>query len=419
MDMILLRYVAQFVVIFVLITWNIDSKKRSAWQWILLTAVAVGYGVWFDSHGMNAPFHFYVLTIYMLLAYWWLLRMPFGKYLFYYSAGMLVQDAVYNLFMIFHNLIGLREGTWAGIAVYLAVFAVTYVLLCRFIRWWHDHRGEMMIQANVTALSVIIIVINQISQLFIVVESEYDWSNLQLRLYSILVCALALSIQFGLFRTNQLQKENEDICRLLVSERAHHAMTQETAEVISMKCHDLKQQIAAARRMSRAEEQERELRKVEEAIGFYDSILKTGNDALDAILGEKEMICEKTGIRLNYMGDGRILEVLRDTDLYSLVGNALDNAIEGIRDIGDREKRFIEMEVKRQAGLAVLHMENYCDTPLEFQDGLPQTTKGDRQYHGYGMKSMRYITAQYGGTLSVLQRNSRFILNIAIPIPET
>ncbi|MCD8341317.1 MAG: response regulator [Clostridiales bacterium] len=109
--------------------------------------------------------------------------------------------------------------------------------------------------------------------------------------------------------------------------------------------------------------------EVEEAISFYDSILKTGSDGLDAILGEKRLICEKAKIRLNYMGDGSALNILRDVDIYTLIGNALDNAIESVRSIDDVEKRFILFEVKNKAGMAVIHMENCCGTPLQFRDG--------------------------------------------------
>ncbi|MCD8085909.1 MAG: ATP-binding protein [Clostridiales bacterium] len=419
MDMALPRYVLQFIAIIVLLTWHCKKGEQKWWQWLAASAVGLGLGIFFESSFGDAPVGFYLLTVYLLLAYWRVLKLPFEEYIFYYSAGMLIQDAVFNAYVIFYYLFALEASAWWNNVVYLAVFAALYAGVYRFLNWWRSREGELRIQTNVTVLSILIFLINQMSQIFIVVDETYDWSNLELRLYSLLVCVLALSIQFGLFHSNQLQRDNEAIRLILHNERKQHALAAETVELINLKCHDLKQQIAAVRRATAAAEQEQELLRVEEAISFYDSMLKTGSDGLDTILGEKRLICEKAQIRLNFMGDGSALNVLRDVDLYTLIGNALDNAIECVRAIDDVEKRFILFEVRRRAGMAVIHIENCCETPLRFRNGLPETTKGDRRYHGYGMKSMQFIAAQYGGTLLACQKDARFVLNITIPLSQS
>ena len=42
-----------------------------------------------------------------------------------------------------------------------------------------------------------------------------------------------------------------------------------------------------------------------------------------------------------------------------------------------------------------LHIENYCEDELEFRNGLPVSTKGDDNYHGFGMKSIQYVVEKY------------------------
>ncbi len=417
MGAVAIYYVLQFVVIFALLIGQRRSEKKRRWRWLLADLVALGCSSLVMLADLTSPIGFCLLTIYLLLAYWWVSGLPFLEYLFYFSAGMLVQDTAFNCFFIFRYVLGLTDDMWQNTAVYLAIFLILYAVFYHLFTWWQKREGEPLIQTNVTVFSILIFLIIRISQFFIVTDEAYDWPNMQLRLYSIVIYILALSVQFGLFRSNRLQGENEAIRLLLQSEQKQHTIQAENVELISQKCHDLKQQIAAVRQMTRAPEQEQELIRVEEAIGFYDSILKTGNDALDAILGEKRLICEKELIRLNYMGDGSVLDFLREVDVYSLIGNALDNAIESVRAESDVEKRFILLEVKRTAGMAVIHMENYCDRSLRFVDGLPETTKGDRQYHGYGMKSIRHLVSQYGGMLSIDQKNRRFVMNIILPLP--
>ena len=57
-------------------------------------------------------------------------------------------------------------------------------------------------------------------------------------------------------------------------------------------------------------------------------------------------------------------------------------------------------------------MENYYEGPLALRGGLPATTKGEKDYHGYGMPSMRAIAEQYGGTLSISAEGGIFLLDI-------
>lgn len=61
------------------------------------------------------------------------------------------------------------------------------------------------------------------------------------------------------------------------------------------------------------------------------TLVHTGNDALDAILSEKGLACEQGGIAFRCMADGAAVGFMAPTDIYSLFGNALDNAIEASR----------------------------------------------------------------------------------------
>ena len=49
-------------------------------------------------------------------------------------------------------------------------------------------------------------------------------------------------------------------------------------------------------------------------------------------------------------------------------------------------------------------------------DKLPQTTKRDKAYHGYGMKSVKMLCDKYGGEMSIHTENSVFNLNILFPM---
>ena len=103
-------------------------------------------------------------------------------------------------------------------------------------------------------------------------------------------------------------------------------------------------------------------------------------------------------------------------NIHTLFGNALDNAIECELSIPDKEKRLIHLEVYAKKDFLVIRCENYCPAPPVFQDGLPMTTKADREYHGYGLKSMRYTAQKYGGTMTVQAKDEWFQLTPLFPL---
>ena len=161
-------------------------------------------------------------------------------------------------------------------------------------------------------------------------------------------------------------------------------MSKENIELINIKCHDIKNQIA----MLGSHVPEDEIRDLEKAINIYDTALRTGNEALDVLLMEKFMLCENKNIRLDCMIWGEGLSFMKQSDIYSLFGNAIDNAIEAVDKLSDVEKRCISVKGRADKGMFVIHIENFYEGDISFDSGLPQTTKKDKRYHGFGMKSI-------------------------------
>ena len=123
------------------------------------------------------------------------------------------------------------------------------------------------------------------------------------------------------------------------------------------------------------------------------------------------------GYKTTCVADGRQLSFLDPIDLYTLFGNALDNAIENVRKLPQVERRVISLTVFEKPGLSVIQLENYYDGELRFQDGLPVTSKADREDHGFGMRSIRSLAEKYGGSISIDGENSIFLLSITLPHP--
>ena len=105
-------------------------------------------------------------------------------------------------------------------------------------------------------------------------------------------------------------------------------------------------------------------------------------------------------------------------DVCSIFGNAIDNAIECVCKIADEDKRLIKVTVYTQNHFLLIRIENYCESPVTFDSGLPVTTKADSQMHGYGVKSIKQAVEKYRGHLDVEQEENWFRITALIPLPE-
>lgn len=233
--------------------------------------------------------------------------------------------------------------------------------------------------------------------------------------YNALSCAFVLCILFSLLSNKRLELEVAVMSQLLEEEKRQYQMSRDNIEIINLKCHDLKHQIRQLRTDSVRVDAEA-LREIEDAVGIYDSVARTGNDALDVILTEKSLICERAGIHLTCITDGEKIGFIAPSDVYALFGNALDNAIEAVMQLSDPEQRNVSLNVQAQGQLLSIHIENYFSGALAFEDDLPQTNKADKHFHGFGMKSMRMIVERYDGYLNAEAQGQIFHLNIVIPI---
>lgn len=268
-------------------------------------------------------------------------------------------------------------------------------------------------------LSIVVVMVDIVASLVLQVMSS---RNMQieyvtmLQLYGALSCVFILSVQFGLLSSRSLELELGVVSQMLQEEEKQYQMAQDNIDIVNQKCHDLKHQIRTLR--TKAEVIDRDaLKEIEQAVGIYDASVKTGSRALDVILTEKQLLCEGAGITLTCMAEGGAIQFMTPGDVYSLFGNALDNAIEAVSKLTDPDQRMISLNVTAKGQMVSIHAENCFAGALEFEDGLPKTIKKDRAYHGFGMRSMRTVAEKYGGYLTAKAQNGVFHLNVVIPIP--
>lgn len=180
--------------------------------------------------------------------------------------------------------------------------------------------------------------------------------------------------------------------------------------------HDLKHQIDIIRSEEDSRKKEAYITEMENLINTFGSKIETGNGVLDTILTRKNLYCKQNDIQFSCIVDGKSLTGMNIMDICSLFGNAIDNAIEYVEKIPDLEKRIINLRVTNKGQLILMRLENYINEEIDLTNGLPNTSKLDKDTHGFGLKSIQYIVNNYDGSMQISSKKNWFVLKVLIPL---
>ena len=222
---------------------------------------------------------------------------------------------------------------------------------------------------------------------------------------------MVLFLLFNILNIKQLKTELTITSQLLNKAEEQYKQNKENVDLINIKCHDLKHQIRNFG--NKANISNETVKELENIINIYDSNIKTNNDALDLILTEKSLLCQKKNINLKCFADCSKLNFITEADLYSLFGNMIDNAIEAVTKIEDVNKRSISLIVRNALSCTSIFISNYYEGKIILDNnGMPKTTKANNGYHGYGLKSIKLIVDKYDGDFKIDIKDSIFMIQI-------
>ena len=300
--------------------------------------------------------------------------------------------------------------------IVLAAYAVAYMLCgVTIAKWMPIGRKEKLGPRQMSLTILLFAIINMLSfheVIGVVSTLPYQWGYYYL---TQMICIVVLYMESELFKKSQLKQEKELLDFLYKTQQEQYKISKENIALINQKCHDLKHQIRALRNADK-DELDRYLGEIEDSVEIYEAMVKTGNDVFDTILTEKSLYCKKHDIQVTCVADGSQLGFVDTIDLYAILGNAMDNAIEAVEKFKEKEKRQIDVMIYRQHNFLVMNIINPMPEQLIYEDGIPVTIKKDKLSHGFGLRSIRQILRKYEGFLNISEEDGCFSLKMLIPI---
>ncbi|MBQ9211346.1 MAG: GHKL domain-containing protein [Clostridia bacterium] len=179
--------------------------------------------------------------------------------------------------------------------------------------------------------------------------------------------------------------------------------------------HDYRNQLQTLKAylaMGKTAEAQAFLGQLEQNLAQAEPTARSGNLAVDAMLGIKIRRMRELGIPVDVTAHVPGELPISGVDLAALLGNLLDNALEACMT-APAEERFVRIYmdvVKRQFYISVT---NAMQGKARRENGLFRTTKGSNR--GLGLIRIDQIVEHYGGSVNRQSEQGVFATEITLP----
>lgn len=302
-------------------------------------------------------------------------------------------------------------------ALFLVFFAAT-----RRIR---NHASPLALPALLYFLGTNIAILFAIEMLFSLQISSAQGTDWHIfAAYGALFLCSVFSVFLYHLMTSAVQKENQTQMALNHARlnRQHQQMLTAMYQENIARQHDFKHQLQTIEQLvaqGHSETARAYLAEYEAKVSRSEAFL-TGSIAVDALLTAKRSVCQKDHIDFQVTTCPLSQLPISEVNFCSVVGNLLDNAIEGVNRITDAgRKRQIRLSFHRVWNTFTIRCENTLEESSlrPCHGGFLTSKNAEAVPHGLGIRSIEMVAQEAEGFASFEAKDHVFAAVVTIPYP--
>jgi sensor histidine kinase regulating citrate/malate metabolism len=194
------------------------------------------------------------------------------------------------------------------------------------------------------------------------------------------------------------QEEKHQAARQYAMQEEYYQQLLEKQNQTRALWHDLNKYLRAAKAETAPSEA---LEQLQSMLDDATAIVDVGNPVVNVILNEYVQSAKALGIELRLKVQLPERLGISAADLYILIGNTMDNAIEACRAL-PQSQRFIELILRTHQDILYYKLANSYDGT---------TRRPNDAMRGHGLENVRRCVEQYGGQLLTQQDQGFFIVS--------
>ena len=330
---------------------------------------------------------------------------------------LLISDIL--LSMIFVNVVNeniLQKNNFIDIYVVFIVNMTRYLFVLIVINFY-----KIRIEKNIPltfslpiALTAVISMVVTINMLLVVDSNNYKFIFINIVLIFIICIILIyifnkmVNIMSENARQKILIKQSEYYEKKIEADRKNINDTRKIK-------HDMKNHMYAIKNMAKNNMSKDIITYTNDILGKIEGekvYINTGNYLIDGILNVKFEEVKNQGIDFKY--DVKIPEGIKlpEFEVITILGNLLDNAIEGVKSIKDN--RYIEVFISYKDSNLLIKIVNTFDGLVIKDNKGFVSRKGEKAYHGIGLENVREQVEKSNGYMNIDTGNCMFTVDLFI-----
>ncbi len=163
------------------------------------------------------------------------------------------------------------------------------------------------------------------------------------------------------------------------------------------------------------EELRQYLWKLNDDLTAVDTVLKTGNVMVDAILNSKLSLIKSREIAVKAKATVPPALPISEIDLCVIIGNLLDNALEACLRQSETEERFIRVYIGTLKKQLYICVTNSVGGAVKKAGKTYLSTK-DSGSHGFGLMRIDRLTEKHGGYVNRQSEEGAFATEVLLPL---
>lgn len=330
---------------------------------------------------------------------------------------LLISDIL--LSMIFINVVNeniLQKNNFFDIYVVFIVNMIRYLFVLIVINFYkiRIEKNIPLIFSLPIALTAVISMVVTINMLLVVDSNNYKFIFINMVLIFIICIILIyifnkiVNVMTENARQKILIKQSEYYEKQIEADRKHINNTRKIK-------HDMKNHMYAIRNMAKNNMSKDIITYTNDILGKIEGekvYINTGNYLIDGILNVKFEEIKNQGIDFKY--DVKIPEGIKlpEFEVITILGNLLDNAIEGVKSIKDN--RYIEVFISYKDSNLLIKIVNTFDGLVIKDNKGFVSRKEEKNYHGIGLENVREQVEKSNGYMNIDTDNCMFTVDLFI-----
>ena len=328
---------------------------------------------------------------------------------------LLISDIL--LSMIFVNVVNeniLQKNNFIDIYVVFIVNMTRYLFVLIVINFYkiRIEKNIPLIFSLPIALTAVISMVVTINMLLVVDSNNYKFIFINIVLIFIICIILIyifnkmVNVMSENARQKILIKQSEYYEKKIEADRKNINDTRKIK-------HDMKNHMYAIKNMAKNNMSKDIITYTNDILGKIEGekvYINTGNYLIDGILNVKFEEVKNQGIDFKY--DVKIPEGIKlpEFEVITILGNLLDNAIEGVKSIKDN--RYIEVFISYKDSNLLIKIVNTFDGLVIKDNKGFVSRKGEKAYHGIGLENVREQVEKSNGYMNIDTGNCMFTVDL-------